>query len=223
MKPDCRRVLSQIASYSVEELSPADIDAFTRHLDDCPPCKGQWLLFEKTLVTLSQTPEAEIEVERSQQMWVACLEHAKTRNPSVALNSTDKVEVLPQPSHSGSTGVEGDRRSPLVSPGAHRGTPGWLQLLRNAFAPRLGYVTAGFAALALGAAYFLSPSTPTQAPASRVAFSLPIMPEVKAKSASFQTPPYATTGMLDYHSAMSFEPFSDHVAPTLVSYTATQP
>src|SRR3712207_4786954 len=98
MKPDCRRVLSQIASYSVEELSPADINAFTRHLDDCPRCKGQWLLFEKTLVTLSQTPDAEIEVARSQQVWVACLEHAKAKQTALAQNSTQKVEVLPQPS-----------------------------------------------------------------------------------------------------------------------------
>lgn len=222
MKPDCRRVLSQIASYSVEELSPADIDAFTRHLDDCPPCKGQWLLFEKTLVTLSQTPEAQIEVERSQQMWVACLEHAKAKNHSSAANSTQKVEVLPQPSHSGLSEGEGGRRNSPDFAGARRGTPGWLQLLRNAFSPRLGYVTAGVAAALLGAAYFLSPTPAPQAPASRVAFSLPAMPEVRANLVSFQTPPHATTGMLDYHSEMSFDPFSDHVAPTLVSYTATQ-
>lgn len=222
MKPDCRRVLSQIASYSVEELSPADIDAFTRHLDDCPPCKGQWLLFEKTLVTLSHTPEAEIEVARSQQMWVACLEHAKSKHHTSAQNSTEKVEVLPQPSHSDSLGGEGGRRSSSYY-GSNRGSSGWLQLLRNAFAPRVGYAAAGVAATLLGAAYFLSPSAPSQAPALRTVLALPPMPEGKAKLVSFQTPPHATTGMLDYHSAMSFEPFSDHVAPTLVSYTATQP
>lgn len=86
MKPECRRVLSQVASYSVEELSPSDSDAFARHLEECPPCKGQWMLFQKTLTTLSQTGETEISVERSRQMWLTCLEHAKNRHHPAALN-----------------------------------------------------------------------------------------------------------------------------------------
>jgi anti-sigma factor RsiW len=219
MKPDCRRVLSQIASYSVEELSTDDASAFTRHLDDCPPCQGQWLLFEKTLTTLSETPEAKIEVERSRQMWVACMEHAKSKTPALA-NQHSTEEVISQPSRSVSHGLEGDRRSSLSS-----GSSRWLQSLRSAFRPQFrpqfGYALAGISALVLGASYFLSPSAPLEQ--SRVATTLPAMPNGQSKLVSFQVPPHATTGMLDYHSAMSFEPFSDHVAPTLVSYTATQP
>ena len=218
MKPDCRRVLSQIASYSVEELSSDDVNALTRHLDDCPPCKGQWMLFEKTLTTLSETPEAEIEVARSQQMWIACLEHAKAKNPALAGASAAHSEVMSQPSSSVSLGTEGDRQSSRIPPS---GNPGWLESLRIAFTPRFGYALAGAAALVLGASLLFSPSG--SSPAPRVANALPAMPVNPGRLISFQTPPHATTGMLDYHSAMAFEPFSDHVAPTLVSYTATRP
>jgi hypothetical protein len=224
MKPDCRRVLSQIASYSVEELSTDDASAFTRHLDDCPPCQGQWLLFEKTLTTLSETPEAKIEVERSRQMWVACMEHAKAKTPALASHpalanqQSPEEEVMSQPSRSVSHGAEGDRRSSFSS-GSR--SSGWLQDLKNSFSPQFGYAVAGFSALVLGTSYFLSPAIPLEQ--SRVAMTLPAMPTGQSQLVSFQVPPHATTGMLDYHAAMSFEPFSDHVAPTLVSYTATQP
>lgn len=214
MKPDCRRVLSQIASYSVEELSPDDADAFTRHLEACPPCKGQWLLFEKTLFTLSQTTETEVSLERSQKMWLTCLEHVQSAPKTLPQNSAAQVEVTPQPFRPDSSGREGDRRISI----ANRNNFGWLARLSAAFSPRAGYALAGAAAAILAAAYFLPVAS--QNPAPRVATTLPAM---TVKAISFQTPPHATTGMIDYHSAMAFEPFSDHVAPTLVSTTATQP
>jgi hypothetical protein len=217
MKPDCRRVLSQIASYSVEELSSDDASAFTRHLDDCPPCQGQWLLFEKTLTTLSETPEATIEVERSRQMWLTCVKHACAKNSVLAASLDAEKEVMSQPSRSESPEREGDRRA-SVHP--RSSGPGWLESLKNAFRPQFGYALAGCAALALGAAYFMSP--PEYVGSPRVVTLLPSMP-VSSRLAAFEVPPHATTGMLDYHSAMAFEPFSDHVAPTLVSYTATRP
>jgi hypothetical protein len=227
MKPDCRRVLSQIASYSVEELSPADIDAFTRHLDDCPPCKGHWVLFEKTLTTLSQVGETEVSVHQSQKMWLTCLEHANKKAPAlaedVASDSHHKVEVLPHPFRSDSSQREGDRRSVFASrsDSSRNGDFGWFQGLKSLLRPSWGLALAGGSAAVLAAAILASPS-PSTVPVTRSAMTLPPVPET-ASLVAFQTPPYATTGLIDYHSAMSFEPFSDHVAPTLVSYTATQP
>jgi hypothetical protein len=217
MKPDCRRVLSQIASYSVEELSLDDANAFTRHLDDCPPCKGQWLLFERTLTTLSETPEAQIEVERSRQMWVACVCYAQSKKSSLPGASVQLRGVMSKPSRAEFIGLEGERRR---SNRSQNGNPGWLQGLSRAFAPRFGYALAGTAALVLVASLFFSPAV---APAPQVVAALPAVPSLLTKRAAFATPPHATTGMLDYHAATSFEPFSDQVGPTLVSYTATQP
>ncbi|RYG63149.1 hypothetical protein EON80_21790 [bacterium] len=218
MKPDCRRVLSQIASYSVEELSNDDASAFTRHLGDCPPCQGQWLLFEKTLTTLSETPEATIEVERSRQMWVACVKHACAKNSALEASLYAEDRVMPQPSHSALSGREGDWRASSSRRSSH---PSWLESLKNTLSPQFGYALVGGAAIVLGAAYLWAPTE--AAGTSQVATTLPAMPSGQPRLVSFQTPPHATTGMLDYHSAMAFEPFSDHVAPTLVSYTATQP
>jgi hypothetical protein len=183
-------------------------------------------LFEKTLLTLSQASETEVEVERSQQMWLACLEHAKAGKHALTGNQSPdgKAEVVPQPFHSDSLGGEGDRRSPVASP--RNRDSSWLETLKSALMPRPGYALAGglatvVAAVALGAALLWSPSTPAPAPVTVAA--LPTVPQSRANLVSFQAPPPATTGMLDYHSAMAFEPFSNHVGPTLVAYTATQP
>jgi anti-sigma factor RsiW len=37
----------------------------------------------------------------------------------------------------------------------------------------------------------------------------------------FQTPPSTRASLVNHHSAMAFDPFSDHVGSTLVSYSAT--
>ncbi|MBW3637861.1 MAG: hypothetical protein KY445_15565, partial [Armatimonadetes bacterium] len=175
----------------------------------CPECTGHWVLFQKTCTVLSQSGETEISVERSQQMWLACVEHVHKKAP--ALNA--QSEVVPISSRSDASQPEGDRQSPSAS-------PRWLDHLTNLFTPRLGYALAGAAALALGAAY-LTPTPQNAAPRVVQTQNLPPMPT--ANGASFATPPRATTGMIDYHSAMAFEPFSNHVAPTLVSTTATRP
>ncbi|HEX8463773.1 MAG TPA: hypothetical protein VF627_04075 [Abditibacterium sp.] len=243
MKPDCRRVLSQIASYSVEELSAEDIDAFTRHLDDCPPCKGHWVLFEKTLTTLSQVGEADVSVHQSQRMWLTCLEHAKKKAPALAeaaqAQNTEKshseVEVLPHPFRSDSSQREGDRRNLRrgIAPAnsartraARVGNLGWLESLKFALRPSWGLALAGASALVLAASLLASPAAePAAGSRTAQAAPVPALPPMSqpGRFVAFQTPPRATTGLIDYHSSMAFEPFSDHVAPTLVSHTATQP
>ena len=92
MKPDCQQVLTQFASFSVEELSDSEAASLLHHLEECEPCKGQWLLFEKTLTVVTQSGplDADVEQHRSQQMWLVCMEHAR--------QNTAKKSVIAAPS-----------------------------------------------------------------------------------------------------------------------------
>ena len=214
MKPESRHALMELTSYGMEELSSEQAAYLLNRVRECPECTGHWVLFQKTCTVLSQSGETEVSVERSQQMWLACVEHAKKKVPALDGHSLDgQSGVMPISSRSDFSQPEGDRQTSSAS-------PRWLDLLRNNFAPRLGYVVAGAAALALGAAY-LAPAPQSAAP--RLVQTPALPPMTPLNLVSFRTPPRATTGMIDYHSAMAFEPFSDHVAPTLVSTTATQP
>ena len=89
MKPDCQQVLTQFASFSVEELSDSEAATLLHHVEECEPCKGQWLLFEKslTVVTQSGPRDEDVEQHRSQQMWLVCMEHARQK--------ADKKHALP--------------------------------------------------------------------------------------------------------------------------------
>lgn len=207
MKPESRHALMELTSYGMEELSSEQAAHLLNRVRECPECTGHWVLFQKTCTVLSQSGETEISVERSQQMWLACVEHAQKKVPALGAQS----EVVPLSSRSDASQPEGDRQTSSAS-------PHWLELLKNSFVPRLGYALAGAAALALGAAY-LAPTPQSAAPRMVQSQTLPPMPPVNL--VSFAAPPRATTGMIDYHSAMAFEPFSDHVAPTLVSNTST--
>ena len=81
MKPDCQQVLTQFASFSVEELSDSEASTLLQHIEECEPCKGQWLLFEKslTIVTQSGPRDEDVEQHRSQQMWLICMDHANRK------------------------------------------------------------------------------------------------------------------------------------------------
>ncbi len=70
----------ELISYGVEELSSEQAMHLMARVHECQECTGQWVLFQKTYTVLSQSGETEVSVERSQQMWLACVEHAKHRN-----------------------------------------------------------------------------------------------------------------------------------------------
>ena len=98
MKPDCQQVLTQFASFSVEELSDSEAATLLHHLEECEPCKGQWLLFEKslTVVTQSGPRDEDVEQHRSQQMWLVCMEHARhkaEKKPTLAAPTTRANKV----------------------------------------------------------------------------------------------------------------------------------
>ena len=218
MKPESHRALMELISYGVEELSNEDAAQLMSRVHECHECTGQWVLFQKTYTVLSQTGETEVSVERSQQMWLTCLEHAQ-HNKQKQLAHEPQSEVVSVSFRSDSSQREGDRRSPSA-------TLRPLQLLihsaRRNFVPRLPYALAAGAFALLVSAYLASPNPDSGQNAPRVALEAPLPTQFVA-SASFQAPPRATTGMIDYHSAMGFEPFSDHLAPTLVATSAGQP
>ncbi len=82
----------ELISYGVEELSNEDAAKLMSRVHECRECTGQWVLFQKTFTVLSQTGQAEISVERSQQMWLTCLEHAKHKPIGVQHGDEDHRE-----------------------------------------------------------------------------------------------------------------------------------
>lgn len=217
MKPESHRALMELISYGVEELSNEDAAELMSRVHECHECTGQWVLFQKTYTVLSQTGQSEVSVERSQQMWLTCLEHAKHhQNAGQKISShAEKSGVVSVSFRSDSSQREGDRRnqSAFFAP---------FQFLKQTLAPRLPFALAAGAVVLLATAYFAAPTSNSIESAPRVASQIPL-PLQEVSSANFQTPPHATTGMIDYHSAMGFEPFSDHLAPTLIATGATRP
>ena len=143
MKPDCQQVLTQFASFSVEELSDSEAATLLHHIEECEPCKGQWLLFEKslTVVTQSGPRDEDVEQHRSQQMWLVCMEHARQK----AEGKAEKKHALPVATVSAHAEVKSS------SGGANgEGEP------RNAAvltAPRIGMTLVGGALLMLTSTY----------------------------------------------------------------------
>lgn len=221
MKPESRHALMELISYGVEELSSEEATHLLAVIHECPECTGQWVLFEKTYTVLSQSGETEISVERSHQMWLACVEHAHHNQRKLQLH-TQQSGVVPVSFRSDSSQREGDRRNPS-SPSA------WLQTLKNkvgyALTPRLTYALTGGAFALLATAFLASPTPPASSTTTNPRIALPYALQSPnfAASSTFVAPPHATTGMIDYHAAMGFEPFSDHLAPTLVSSVANLP
>lgn len=216
MKPESHRALMELISYGVEELSNEDAAQLMSRVHECHECTGQWVLFQKTYTVLSQTGQTEISVERSQQMWLTCLEHAKHKPQPLAGHADHKSqsEVVPVSFRSDSSQREGDRRpSPAFSS---------FPFLKHQFLPRLPYALAAGSFALLAAAYFGSPRSDFVAPRIATQIALPSS-DAAPQPGNFVQAPRATTGLIDYHSEMGFEPFSDHLAPSLIAHHATRP
>ena len=80
MNPTSHRALIDLMSFGTEELSSADADRLMQIVAQCPECKGEWVLVERTISTLSQTGELPVEESKSHEMWLVCLGHATTRH-----------------------------------------------------------------------------------------------------------------------------------------------
>ena len=200
MKPDCQQVLTQFASFSVEELSDSEAASFLRHIQECEPCKGQWLLFEKslTVVTQSGPRDEDVEQHRSQQMWLVCLEHArKNENTSTLKANTAPVADKLQEHHaatklSSSVCDKNKANSVLV-------------------APRTGITLLSGALLLLASSYWLAPKSEV-APTT----ALPPMP-TQLQTVGFKPLPRAVAPLVDYGATLGFDGLSDRVATALIS------
>ena len=85
----------------------------------------------------------------------------------------------------------------------------WLMLQ-----PRWGWVALGGAVVVLGGVWLL-PAQDVQGPDGRI-------PD-KRPDVRFTLPPEGTSPLVNHHAATMFDPFTDHVGSTLVSYSATAP
>ena len=143
MKPDCQQVLTQFASFSVEELSDSEAATLLHHVEECEPCKGQWLLFEKslTVVTQSGPRDEDVEQHRSQQMWLVCMEHARQK----AEGKVEKKHALPVAT------VSAHAEAKLSSGGANG--EGETRNAAVLTAPRIGMTLVGGALLMLTSTY----------------------------------------------------------------------
>lgn len=98
MKPESRHALMELISYGVEELSSEQASHLMARVHECQECTGQWVLFQKTYTVLSQSGETDVSVERSQQMWLACVEHTKHKKhadgPIDAHSGAQESEII---------------------------------------------------------------------------------------------------------------------------------
>ena len=204
MMPDCQQVLTQFASFSVEELSDSEAASFLQHIEDCEPCKGQWLLFEKslTVVTQSGPRDEDVEQHRSQQMWLVCMEHARKNADKTALHSKS---ALAENAHT-------EENSPATNGRAHAESKENSVLV----APRIGMTLVGGALLFLASSYWFAPKAPT-APTT----ALPPMP-AQLQNVRFNTLPRAAAPLVDYGATLGFNGLSDRVAPALIAVPANQ-
>jgi hypothetical protein len=82
--------------------------------------------------------------------------------------------------------------------------------------PRLGWAALGSAVLVLVGVWFLAPQT-VQSPDN---INGPL-PSIRQANVTFEMPPEGTSPLVNHHAATMFDPFTDHVGSTLVSYSAT--
>ena len=197
MKLDCQNILTQFASLSVEELTDSEAASLLHHIEECEPCKGQWLLFEKTLtiVTQSGPREQDVEQTRSQQMWLVCMEHARQN-----AETHDEAHARPaSPAHSAPSDS-----APAVK---HHKSQSEASVL---VAPRAGLMLVGGALLLLASAHWMAPRpAPTD-------HALPPMP-AQMQTVGFESLPQRSATLVDYGATLGFNAFSDHIEPTLIS------
>ena len=58
---------------SADSLSPEVAEAVRQRIAECPDCQGEWVLLERTLLTLSTTPQPITTETQSHEMWLVCM------------------------------------------------------------------------------------------------------------------------------------------------------
>ena len=195
---NCHRVQSQLAALSAGQLAPGECAALEEHCAACPACRREWEAFQDTLLLLSSLSQPLPSADCSTQMWRACAEEIFVRVEEVRTKS-------------------GKTPSSFWD-----ATLGWARQQ-----PRWGWVALGGAVAIFGSVWWLAPNgtpaTVAEAPADGGPLVLIAAPRNTAQSATrapFASLPATASAAVNYHAAMSFDPFVDHVASSLVSSSA---
>lgn len=193
----CRDCLEKFSALSADNVSQTSALSLHEHLQACPQCKDEWVLFERTLVVLSTSTQILPAPEASEQMWKSCAEHV--------FESVEKQR-------------NGKRRTPRRA-----GVLGWFgQQPRWSWASLAGAV-----AILAAAWFFAPHDETLNAIAGAgdALRNAPTSQAGLGPGAlvTFQRPPAAASGLVNHHSAMAADPFADNVGSTMASYSATSP
>lgn len=202
---DCKQTQNQLCDFSAQTCDDNTARAVQQHLAQCPPCEAEWRELQESLLRLSTATQELPSSDQSRAMWAAC--EKKIAAASLPASSRP-APAQPAPSLS------------------------LMERVQQALGlqPRFGWFALGGAFAALCGALLTSPS-PTFAPAGNTAreYSQVVQRSVRDEApaqlvaSNAQKPPRAAALFIDHHTAMSFDPFTDHVGPTLVSFSASSP
>ena len=156
-------------------------------------------VFERTLFSVSCLSQPLPSPLASEQMWHRCSEHI-----------FQKVEA--ERNGTKQTLVANSVAAPEYSGGISR----WFSRQ-----PRWSWATLGGALAILAGVWFLAPQDDNATFANSGNF--PTQNDSPGELIVLQRPSGATSGLVDHHSAMAVDPFTDYVGTTLVSYSATSP
>lgn len=77
---------------SADSLSPEVAEAVRQRIAECPDCQGEWVLLERTLLTLSTTPQPITTETQSHEMWLVCMNRLQTEQSD---SHADQRATLP--------------------------------------------------------------------------------------------------------------------------------
>ena len=206
---NCNECQEKLADLSAETLADDQSIAMSAHFKECAHCYGEWAIFERTLFVVSTTSQNLPSPLASEQMWHRCAEHI-----------FQKVEA----ERANSSSIESREYSrPEMSEAQSAGWRGWLTRQ-----PRWSWASLAGAFAVFGAVWFLAPGDATVA--SDAAGREAIAPETElvmfpspVPGHTLTAPPSSAASLVNHHSGMTVDPFTDYVGNTMVSYSATEP
>jgi hypothetical protein len=203
---NCSECQAQLAELSAEALASEQSLAMRAHFEECAHCYGEWAIFERTLFLISSVEQPLPSPLASEQMWHRCAEHIFQKVEAERLN--------PRREYSRQEEVLRDSGA-----AESRGWRGWL-----ARQPRWSWASLAGAFVVFGAVWFLAPGDATSADGGREGLapeSELVMLPTPVPSQALSTPPTGAAALVNHHTGMTVDPFTDYVGNTMVSYSAT--
>jgi hypothetical protein len=205
---NCRECLENFSSMSADDVPASIAQSIRQHLAACPECEQEWQVFEYTLFVLSSSTQPLPAPDASAVMWQRCSEHIFQKVEAARVDTAR---------------ASADRNPNSLESGAAR-TGFWGWATRQ---PGWSWATLCGAAAILGAAWWLAPhEEPAFSPGNSNNGAAPQLvnrPNDPGTLITFRRPPDAASGLVNHHTAMAADPFTDSVGSTLVSYSATTP